>query len=295
MNTLKTEDWSAWPAPAKLNLFLNVTGKRADGYHTLQTLFRFLRWGDTVWLRPRQDGSINRIGNYCYVDKPENDLAVRAARLLKHYTRSCRGADICIEKVIPVGGGFGGGSSDAATVLVALNAIWNTCLDTDTLAYLGGEIGADIPVFVHGHNAWAEGIGDELSFITLPESAYLVIDSQVHVATSTIFCAVELTSEPTLVTIEQYRAGATFGNVFEPIVRHREPTIDAVFHTLSAIGSPHLTGSGGGVFVEFDSLARAKQAQKQLVIPHPTWVTIGAEYSPLLDALEAYASRKIGA
>ena len=158
-----SEGWSQWPAPAKLNLFLRITGRRADGYHALQTVFRLLDWGDVVHLRPRADGLIARIGGGAEGVAEADDLLVRAAKILQKETNCSQGADIGIEKRIPMGGGFGGGSSDAATVLVVLDRLWGLALGADRLAALGLRLGADVPVFVHGHNAWAEGVGEVLT------------------------------------------------------------------------------------------------------------------------------------
>ena len=163
------DDWSAWPAPAKLNLFLQITGRRADGYHCLQTVFQLLDWGDEIRLRPRRDGHIALVRGAPGV-AAESDLVLRAARALQRAAGGGVGADIEVHKRIPMGGGFGGGSSDAATVLVALNALWGLGLDPAALARIGLTLGADVPVFVHGHSAWAEGIGEELVPIAVADS-----------------------------------------------------------------------------------------------------------------------------
>ena len=153
------EGWSTWPAPAKLNLALQITGRRADGYHLLQTVFRLLAWGDRIHLRPRPDGAIQRVGASVPGVAEDDDLVIKAAKLLQKFAKSGQGADIGVEKRIPAGGGFGGGSSDAATVLVALDHLWGCKLGPDRLAGLGLQLGADVPVFVRGRNAWAEGVG----------------------------------------------------------------------------------------------------------------------------------------
>ena len=160
--------WSDWPAPAKLNLFLHITGRRADGYHALQTVFRLLDWGDSLRLRVRDDGRIIRHGLGAEGVAEADDLCVRAAKFLQHEANCQQGADISIEKRIPSGGGFGGGSSDAATVLVALDELWGLGLGVDRLAALGLRLGADVPVFVRGENAWAEGVGEQLTPLALP-------------------------------------------------------------------------------------------------------------------------------
>src|SRR5690606_12653048 len=181
--------WSAWPAPAKLNLFLHITGRRADGYHELQTVFRLLDWGDTVHLRPRMDGRIVRHGGDLEAVPDALDLSLRAAKLLQKSFNVAQGADIRVEKRIPAGAGLGGGSSDAATVLCALGAIWGVDADRDALALLAARLGADVPVFVHGCSAWAEGVGEVLVPMELPPAWYVVADPGVHVATATLFQA----------------------------------------------------------------------------------------------------------
>ncbi|MET1022950.1 MAG: 4-(cytidine 5'-diphospho)-2-C-methyl-D-erythritol kinase, partial [Pseudoxanthomonas sp.] len=188
------QGWSAWPAPAKLNLFLHITGRRQDGYHQLQTVFRLLDWGDTVHLRVRSDdGVIVRQGSSVSGVAEADDLAVRAARLLQKEANVAKGADISLEKRIPAGGGFGGGSSDAASVLLALNQLWGLDLGLDRLADLGLQLGADVPVFVRGENAWAEGVGEELTVIGLPPAWYVLADPRIHVPTKDLFQAPDLT------------------------------------------------------------------------------------------------------
>lgn len=278
--------YSHWPAPAKLNLFLHITGRRADGYHLLQSMFRLLDWGDTVSLRVREDGLVRREGASVAGVAEADDLAVRAARLLQAATGSSQGADIRIHKRIPAGGGFGGGSSDAATVLLALNRLWNTGLETEQLAALGLQLGADVPVFVHGQNAWAEGVGERLSPIELPPAWYLLADPGVHVPTAALFQADDLTRDCATATIVDFVSGAVSGNVFEPVLRRREPAVEAMFATLAHLGRPRLTGSGSGCFIEFATREHAEAALRQL--PHGTraWIAAGAARSPMLEALQ---------
>ncbi|MFW3173368.1 4-(cytidine 5'-diphospho)-2-C-methyl-D-erythritol kinase [Xanthomonas phaseoli] len=280
-------DWSAWPAPAKLNLFLQITGRRADGYHLLQTVFRLLDWGDTVHLRVRRDGQIRRLGESLPGVAEDDDLVVRAARLLQSATNAQAGVEIRVDKRIPAGGGFGGGSSDAATVLVALNALWGLGLAADALAALGLQLGADVPVFVRGRNAWAEGVGEQLTPISLPEAAYLLVDPGVHVPTPALFRSQELTRDAAPAKISDFASGSLLDNAFEPVLRRREPAVEAVFQALSRVGTPRLTGSGSGCFVEFATRAGAEQALAQLPGSLRAWVVEGAAHSPLLDALDA--------
>ncbi len=281
------DSWSAWPAPAKLNLFLQIVGRRADGYHLLQTVFRLLDWGDTIHLRLRSDGLIRRIGDSLPGVAEDDDLVIRAARLLQSSTGTRAGAEIRLDKRIPAGGGFGGGSSDAATVLVALNALWRLGLPVDALAALGLRLGADVPVFVRGHNAWAEGVGEQLTPIALPDAAYVLVDPGVHVPTPALFQSQELTRDAAPVKIADFASGSLLDNAFEPVLRRREPAVEAVFQALSQIGTPRLTGSGSGCFVEFATRAAAEQALAQLPDSLRAWVVEGAAHSPLLDALDA--------
>lgn len=245
-------DWSTWPAPAKLNMFLHIVGRRADGYHLLQTAFQLLDWGDSVHLRPREDGRIIRVDPLPGV-AAERDLAVRAARVLQQATGSMLGADIAIDKRIPLGGGLGGGSSDAATTLVVLNRLWNTGLDEDALAGLALGLGADVPVFVRGHSAWAEGIGERLVPLALPLRWYVVVDPGASVPTADLFGAAELTRDAPHLTIPLFLSGATTANVFEPIVRERFPAVAHALDWLATHGVARLSGSGGCVFVALDS------------------------------------------
>ncbi|QOW24994.1 4-(cytidine 5'-diphospho)-2-C-methyl-D-erythritol kinase [Lysobacter sp. H23M47] len=275
------ERWSEWPAPAKLNLFLRIPGRRADGYHLLQTVFRLLDWGDTVRLRVRRDARVVRHGSPLAGLADADDLTVRAATLLQSVSGSPLGADIAIDKRIPVGGGFGGGSSDAATVLVALDAMWGTRLGEDRLAALALRLGADVPVFVRGRNAWAEGIGEQLTPIDLPPAWYLLVNPGVHVATAELFQSAELTRDAQPATIADFVSGKPLGNAFEPVLRGREPAVDAVFAALSQVGTPHLTGSGSGCFVEFASREAAESALSALPPGLDAWLAAGLDHSPL--------------
>ena len=285
--------WSAWPAPAKLNLFLHITGRRPDGYHALQTAFRLLDWGDTVYLRPRTDGVIARVGTGAAGVAEADDLLVRAANLLQKESKPHLGVDIGIEKRIPLGGGFGGGSSDAATVLVALDRLWALGLGEERLATLGVALGADVPVFVRGRNAWAEGVGERLTPLDLPPAWYLLASPGVHAATASLFQAPDLTRDAAPVTIAGFLSGAVLDNAFEPVLRRQEPAVEAVFVALSRIGTPRLTGSGSGCFVEFADRGSAEAALAALpaglLSPGTSaWLARGAERSPLLDAVEQH-------
>ncbi|MEP6881137.1 MAG: 4-(cytidine 5'-diphospho)-2-C-methyl-D-erythritol kinase, partial [Dokdonella sp.] len=239
--------WSAWPAPAKLNLFLHITGRRADGYHLLQTVFQLLDWGDTIHCCVREDGEIQRAGTHSGVAESE-DLVVRAARLLKSATGSTAGIEIRVEKRIPAGGGMGGGSSDAATTLVALNQLWGCGLPLTELADLGLQLGADVPLFIHGRSAFAEGVGERLVPIELAEQTYVVCDPGVSIATAELFRAHELTRDSAPLTIAGFVSGSKTQNAFEPVVRARYPAIGKALDWLSKSGNARLTGTGGVVF-----------------------------------------------
>ncbi|WP_445392182.1 4-(cytidine 5'-diphospho)-2-C-methyl-D-erythritol kinase [Stenotrophomonas muris] len=280
--------WSWWPAPAKLNLFLHITGRRADGYHELQTVFRLLDWGDRIGLRLREDGQVRRQGEGLAGVAEADDLAVRAARLLQNEAKRAQGADIIVEKHVPAGGGFGGGSSDAATVLVVLNRLWRAGLDEDALAALALRLGADVPVFVRGHNAWAEGVGERLQPITLAPAWYVVVEPGVHVPTPVLFADPDLTRDSPVAKIEDFASGTLVGNAFEPVLRRREPAVEAALAALSDIGAARLTGSGSGCFVEFASQAAAEQGRSKLPKELRARVAAGVARSPLLDALEQH-------
>ena len=185
--------------------------------NSLQTVFRLLDWGDRIRLRVRDDGRIRREGISVAGVAEADDLAVRAAHLLKKSANVAKGADIGIEKVVPAGGGFGGGSSDAATVLVALNRLWNAGLDVDALAALGLQLGADVPVFVRGHNAWADGVGEQLTPIALAPAWYVVADPGVHAPTAGLFADPHLTRDAPVAKIADFASGSLLGNAFEPV------------------------------------------------------------------------------
>jgi len=286
-----TEGWSRWPAPAKLNLFLHIVGRRADGYHLLQTVFQLLDWGDSVRLRPRQDGVIARLEGLADV-LPEQDLAVRAALALRPRAGSELGADIAIEKHIPVGGGLGGGSSDAATVLLALNEIWRLQLSVDELAEIALPLGADVPLFVRGKSAWAEGIGEQLTPIDLPSRSYVVVDPRVHVPTGQLFQASELTRNTPRLTISGFLGGVETANVFAPVVRARFPQVAAALEWLSKFGDARLSGSGGCVFVGVESVEHARRIASECPAEFKAYCAQGVARSPLLDALREYRAKK---
>jgi len=280
-------EWSVWPAPAKLNLFLHIVGRRADGYHLLQTVFQLLDWGDTLRLRLRHDAQIVRVNGAPGIE-PEHDLCVRAARALAEYAEAEFGVDIALEKRIPMGGGLGGGSSDAATVLVALNELWETGLTVDELAELGLRLGADVPVFVRGHSAWAEGIGESIAPLMLPPREYVILDPRETVSTSALFQAAELTRNSPPATIEGFLAGIETRNVFAPVVRARYASVAAALDWLGRHGEARLSGSGGCVFVAVKSREEAEAIIDACPSEFSAYVASGVNRSRLLDAVDTY-------
>lgn len=285
-----TDGWSNWPAPAKLNLFLHIVGRRDDGYHLVQTAFQLLDWGDSVRLRTRSDGQIVRVGGLDGV-QPEHDLAIRAARALRERHGAAQGAEVLVEKRIPAGAGLGGGSSDAATVLVALNALWNLRLSEDALAEIGLTLGADVPLFVRGRSAWAEGIGEQLTPIDLPSRSYVVLDPCVHVSTAALFQASELTRNTPRLTISGFLDGVETANAFAPVARARFPQVAAALDWLGRYGEARLSGSGGCVFVAVESDERAAAIVRDCPPPYRAYAVRGVNRSPLHDALERNRSR----
>jgi 4-diphosphocytidyl-2-C-methyl-D-erythritol kinase len=272
-----------WPAPAKLNLFLHITGRRADGYHELQTIFQFLTIGDWLYFDLQPAGGIRLAG--CPAGVPETgDLTVRAARLLRETAGSSAGVTIYNDKRLPVGGGLGGGSSDAATTLVVLNRLWRLGLDTDTLASLGLVLGADVPVFVRGQAAWAEGVGEILTPVTPPEAWFLVVVPPVSVSTADIFSDVELTRDTPRMKITDLLAGGG-RNDCEAVVCRRYPEVAAALDWLSAFSPARMTGTGGCVFAVFESEAQAQAVAEQLPANLSGFVARGVNRSPLLAAL----------
>ena len=274
------QDWSDWPAPAKLNLFLHLTGRRSDGYHLLQTVFQLLDWGDTVRLRPRDDGALVRVDPLPGV-AVEADLCLRAARLLQRRLGTRLGADIGLVKRIPLGGGLGGGSSDAATVLVALNRLWGGGLGEEVLAELGLALGADVPVFVRGHSAWAEGVGERLTALDLPERWYVLVDPRVSVPTAALFQAPELTRNSPPLTIASFLAGIDTSNAFEPVVRARYPQVARALDWLGRFGAARLSGSGGCGFLAVASAQEAARIVAQCPGEFAAQAARGVNVSPL--------------
>ena len=271
-------------APAKLNLFLHITGRRDDGYHLLQTIFQFLDYSDEITLNLRDDGRIKRVSGLASV-RDEDDLVVRAAHLLKQYTKTAYGADISVNKKLPIGGGLGGGSSDAATVLLGLNQLWSCDLTIDELAELGLKLGADVPVFVRGHAAWAEGVGEQLEIITLPEPWFVVVHPNIFVSTAEIFADKGLTRDCEPFKIARFLEGQG-SNVFEPVVRNKHSEVAEALDWLSAYSPARLTGSGSCLFAKFPNKNVAQSVLNELPSRWQGFVAKGLNKSPLYTSLE---------
>ena len=273
---------STWPAPAKLNLFLHVVGRRTDGYHLLQTVFRFIDRADQLQFSPRDDSEIVLATPIPGVEL-ETDLTVRAARLLQQSTGCRQGASIHLQKNLPMGGGLGGGSSDAATVLLALNHLWQTGLSRSVLQKLGLTLGADVPVFIHGQNTFAEGIGEAFSDVVLPDETYLVLHPAVNVPTTVIFGASELKRDSTSMQPGEWRHGSGH-NDLEPVACARFPAVAEHLvwlrqHAANAI----MTGSGACVFAGFNSQAAAETVFRQLPSAMNGWLADGLQKHPLAN------------
>ena len=273
----------SWPAPAKLNLFLHILGRRPDGYHQLQTVFQLLEFGDELTIRADDKDRINLEQDYDGIDL-ENDLVLRAATLLKAKTETRKGAVISVNKRIPIGGGLGGGSSDAATTLVVLNRLWNTGLSLYQLSDLGLQLGADVPVFIQGHSSWAEGVGERLQPVELPDNWFLVIYPDCPVNTATVFNQPELTRNSTPITIRDFLGGAGH-NDCEKVVFDHYPEVAAAAKWLDGWTKARLTGTGSCIFGRFGSEQEASTVLAQLPHAWQGFVSRGCNMSPLHQKL----------
>ncbi len=267
-----------WLAPAKLNLFLHITGRRDDGYHNLQTVFQLLDYGDHLTFDVSTNGNIEMQTSIAGVADADN-LIIRAARLLQKHTACRAGATINIDKVLPMGGGLGGGSSDAATTLLALNQLWCTGLSQSALAELGLQLGADIPVFVRGRSAWAEGVGEKLQPLTLPPRWYVVLNPGVHVDTGELFSHPQLTRDSAAITIRAFHSSNGLCNVFQPLVCELYPPVGQALDALSQVAiernvtdqhgqiqKPHMTGTGASVFLACETESQAQNVLAGLFV-----------------------------
>lgn len=273
----------AWPAPAKLNLMLRVVGRRADGYHLLQTVFQFIDCCDDLTFRLRDDGEIHLLAPLVGVPQ-ERDLTVRAARLLQQRAGVPWGVDIAVTKRLPIGGGLGGGSSDAATTLAVLNRLWGVRWPGAVLQELGLQLGADVPVFLFGHSAWGEGVGERLTRIDVPESWYVVVVPECHVPTAQIFGQPDLTRNNEAIRIADFVSGDQ-ANDCVPVVCRLFPPVHAAMQALKRFATPRLTGTGACVFAAFASHGEARAVLEQLVPAFTAFVARGVNQSPLFRML----------
>jgi 4-diphosphocytidyl-2-C-methyl-D-erythritol kinase len=295
------QDFQSFLAPAKINLFLHITGQRADGYHLLQTVFRLLDFYDTIQLKPTLDSAIKRVNDISGVPAAQ-DLCVRAAKLLQQYSQCTMGVEIMVEKRIPMGGGLGGGSSDAATVLMALNSLWQLDLSRAELLSLGLKLGADVPFFIYGTNAWAEGVGEQLQTISLKEAYYLVLTPNVHVSTAQIFANKQLTKNAIPKTMSDFsrasnsvvpnsandNSNTEFTNHLEKVVCNDYPAVSACLTWLKQFGDARMSGSGASVFLEVANEKIANEIWQQkpkelLGFSVQGFVAKGLNQHPLID------------
>ena len=274
---------SVWPAPAKLNLFLHITGRRPDGYHELQTLFQILDWGDELSFAVNDNGQISRVGNNAGIPESE-DICVRAARLLQTRCGVQKGVQISLHKRIPIGAGLGGGSSDAATVLSALNQLWCCDLSRQQLAGLGLELGADVPVFVYGYSAWAEGRGEKLQAVELGQRFYVLVFPDVRISTADIFRhpSLKRDSRPVEMAPIRYRPGR---NDCEAVVLRLYPELKQLVEDLSTWGEPHMSGTGSTFFLSFATKKNAISAASELECRYNVRPVGGVDRSDLLNNL----------
>ena len=272
-----------WPAPAKLNLFLHITGQRQDGYHLLQTVFQFIQLIDVIDFTILESGLVRRSSISLKIDE-HDDLVIKAAQKIKKRSGSKLGVDISVKKNIPIGGGLGGGSSDAATTLVALNELWQTGLSIDELSEIGLSLGADIPFFINGNAAWAEGVGDKLTPINLDECFYLVIYPNCGISTKAVFEASDLTRNTPRITIRNFRDG-NGKNDCELYVRNHYHDVTEALDWLGEYASSKLTGTGACLFAQFSDENEANEVKYKLPTKWQGYVVKGINKSPLLGRL----------
>ncbi len=279
---------NSWPAPAKLNLMLRIVGKRADGYHQLQTVFQFIDRQDELDFELRDDAEIRLLQPVPGVPS-EQDLCLRAANALRQATGCRRGVDINLRKQLPMGGGLGGGSSDAATTLVALNQLWETGLDRKQLQSIGLRLGADVPIFIHGHAAWAEGIGEQFAPLEPPCDWYLILTPDCHVSTAEVFAQPDLTRYSPRIKIRDFLGGDSRNDCL-PVVRLGYPQVAAALDWLNQFAEPRLTGTGACVFAAFADEQQAQAAYEDLPADFAGFVARGINRSPLLERLRHQAN-----
>lgn len=263
----------AWLAPAKLNLFLHITGQRADGYHLLQSVFQFLDYSDTLYFENNNTGLIRILPNVEGVNLEDN-IIYKAAMALKDRFHINHGVEIKLKKILPMGGGLGGGSSDAATTLLALNKIWDINASKEELMEIGLNLGADVPVFIFGQSAWAEGVGEHLTGIDLPEQWFLTIFPNIHINTGTIFSSTELTRDKDPIKIRDFLQGST-ENVCQPVVEKLYPEVKEALNWLDKYADARLTGTGACLFAKFDNELEAREVAKKVPVKWQHFVAQG--------------------
>jgi len=278
---MNSQTTKVWPAPAKLNLFLHITGRREDGYHLLQTVFIFLDQADRLSFEVNQTGGITR-GYQIEGVEEQDDIIYRAARALQAKCGVEHGVDIQLDKVLPMGGGLGGGSSDAATTLLALNQLWGCGLSLPTLMEIGLSLGADVPVFIQGQAAWAEGVGEQITPVELPESWFVVLIPKISVSTAKVFANPQLIRDCPTITIRDFLAGQGH-NVCEPIVTETYPEVRKAMDALGHFAEARMTGTGACVFAAFATEDEARQAWSTLATDWDGFVAKGLNRSPVLD------------
>ncbi|TCK01891.1 4-diphosphocytidyl-2-C-methyl-D-erythritol kinase [Volucribacter psittacicida] len=273
-----------FPSPAKLNLFLYINGKRADGYHELQTLFQFLDYGDWLTIDPIENSNDIRLSPYIAHLPMQDNLIYRAARLLQKVSGCSKGATIHLDKILPMGGGIGGGSSNAATTLLVLNKLWGINLTPDELATLGLQLGADVPIFIHGQAAFAEGVGEKINYCSPPEKWYLVLKPDIAISTATIFSDPDLPRNTPKLTLNQLMA-QSFSNDCEKVVRNHYPEVEELLSWLLQYAPARLTGTGACVFAEFEQEQQAQAVFNIKPKQYQGFVAKGANISPLQQRL----------
>ena len=274
-----------WPAPAKLNLMLRIVGRREDGYHLLQTVFQFVDFCDWLTFHPLADDDV-RLAKVIPGVAENDDLTVKAARLLKAETGCKLGVRIEVEKNLPMGGGLGGGSSDAATTLLVLNKLWNLGLSDEKLLTMGLSLGADVPVFVFGHASWGEGVGEILRSIVVQEQWVVILKPDCHVDTKEIFSAKDLTRNSKSITMPDVIEGDNRNDCL-PVVSQRYESVKLALQALSVFSEARLTGTGACVFAQFDSYAGANEAYQKLKSEWVVYLAKGVNESPLSKKLKA--------
>lgn len=288
---MNISDWKEhwWPAPAKLNLMLNIVGERPDGYHELQTVFQLIAISDWLNLVPTDSGDIKLSCSSADIATDEN-LVVQAARLLKQQSDSRLGVDIILKKILPMGAGLGGGSSDAATTLVVLNDVWGLGYSVEELAALGVKLGADVPVFIRGLSTWAEGIGEKMTPISLPEKWFVVVNSDYHCSTKEVFSHNSLTRDNSPITIRDFLNGQE-NNSCLPVVRKMSQELDGVYRQFSELCNVYLTGTGSSMFAKCNTRQEAVSLSDQLPVDWNKWVVKGVNESPLQKSLKQFFNR----